>query len=42
MLNEKLIDISAVGKYVPEKILTNKDLEKWLIPMTNGSLRELE
>jgi len=28
MLDDKLISISAVGKYVPEKILTNKDLEK--------------
>ncbi len=28
MFNEKKANISAVGKYVPEKILTNKDLEK--------------
>lgn len=28
MENNKLVTISAVGRYVPEKILTNKDLEK--------------
>lgn len=29
--------ISAIGAYVPEKRLTNEDLEKSSIPLTNGS-----
>ena len=29
--------ISAVGTYVPPKLLTNADLERWLPPTTNGS-----
>lgn len=28
--------ISAVAHYVPEKVLTNFDLEKWSIPATSG------
>jgi 3-oxoacyl-[acyl-carrier-protein] synthase III len=28
--------ITAVGSYVPDKVLSNADLEKWLIQPMNG------
>ena len=31
--------ISALGTYVPPRLLTNADLEKWSTPTTNGSWR---
>ena len=33
--------ITAVHGSVPEKVLSNSDLEKWSIQMMNGSLPEL-
>lgn len=32
----KQVGILGVGSYLPSKILTNHDLEKWLIPAMNG------
>lgn len=34
--------ILGMGRYIPEKVLTNHDLEKWLKLLTSGFVLEQE